>query len=125
MLLLLSEGYVLSYIYYSLAKKRNPIKEEKHHIHQTLHQRGIVPPVQLIIGTNATFPATGQKLGPALMETMMVRPSAEAMPLIATNVESVLMGYGVTEVFLMDISVKFIKSGFLEAITALYVRMRD
>lgn len=59
------------------------------------------------------------------METMTAPPSAKGVPLVATNAGNVLMEYGATEVFLMDISVRSIKNGFLEAIIARDVKTRD
>lgn len=59
------------------------------------------------------------------METMNTTPLAEAMPLVVINVGNLLMGNGATEAFLMDISVRFIKSGFLVAVIAKDVKARD
>jgi hypothetical protein len=59
------------------------------------------------------------------METMNTTPLAEAMPLVVINVGNLLMGNGATEAFLMDISVRFIKSGFLEAVIAKDVKAMD
>ncbi len=59
------------------------------------------------------------------METMNTTPLAEAMPLVVINVGNLLMENGATEAFLMDISVRFIKSGFLEAVIAKDVKAMD
>ena len=59
------------------------------------------------------------------METMNTTPLAEAMPLVVINVGNLLMENGATEAFLMDISVRFIKSGFLEAVIAKNVKAMD
>ena len=59
------------------------------------------------------------------METMNTTPLAEAMPLVVINVGNLLMENGATEAFLMDISVRFIKSGFLEAVIAKDVKTMD
>ena len=59
------------------------------------------------------------------METMNTTPLAEALPLVVINVGNLLMENGATEAFLMDISVRFIKSGFLEAVIAKNVKARD
>ena len=113
------------YISFSLAKIRIPIEERKLQTYRKLHQRGIDLLDLLIIGINATFQAIGQKRGSALMETMIIRLSVEVMPLIVINVANVSMVYGVIEVFLMAISVKHIKNGFLEWIIVKDVKMRD
>ena len=114
---------MLSYISYSLAKRRIPIEKEKQF--RNLHRRPIDLLVLLIILIKETYPAIGQKRGYVLMETMNTTPLAEAMPLVVINVGNLLMENGATEAFLMDISVRFIKSGFLEAVIAKNVKARD